>query len=242
MISWFWKMSIIDSIKSSFFVPIHPAGMPFIIIFCLITVVIGWIWYPLFYIGLITTVWCIYFFRNPVRFPPEDKSNDLIIAPADGKIVEISKVIPDEEVGLPSNNYVKVGIFMNVFNVHVNRSPMKGKIISKNYIPGLFFNASLDKSSKENERLALAMDVGENCKIAFVQIAGLIARRIVTDVEVGEELRVGDVFGLIRFGSRVDIYFPESSINKVLVGQTTIAGETVIAKLKKNNILKKNKK
>ncbi len=235
-------MSIVDSIKSSFFVPIHPAGMPFIIIFCLITVVIGWIWSPLFFIGLVITVWCIYFFRNPVRFPPVDNNNDLIIAPADGKIVEVSKVIPDEEVGLPKKNYFKIGIFMNVFNVHVNRSPMKGKIIAKNYIPGLFFNASLDKSSKENERLALAMDVGQNCKIAFVQIAGLIARRIITDVEVGDELKTGDVFGLIRFGSRVDIYFPDDCINKVLVGQSTIAGETVIAKLKKNNILKKNKK
>ena len=235
-------MSIIDSVKSSFFVPIHPAGMPFIIIFCLITVVIGWLWSPLFFVGFIITVWCIYFFRNPERFPPEDKNNDIIVSPADGKIVEISKVTPEDEVGLPKNSYIKVGIFMNVFNVHVNRSPMKGKIISKNYIPGLFFNASLDKSSKENERLALAMDVGENCKIAFVQIAGLIARRIVTDVEVGNELKTGDVFGLIRFGSRVDLYFPEDAINKVLVGQTTIAGETVIAKLNKKKDHKKIKK
>ena len=234
-------MSIIDSVKSSFFVPIHPAGMPFIIIFCLITIVIGW-WSPLFFVGFIITVWCIYFFRNPERFPPEDKNNDIIVSPADGKIVEISKVTPEDEVGLPKNSYIKVGIFMNVFNVHVNRSPMKGKIISKNYIPGLFFNASLDKSSKENERLALAMDVGENCKIAFVQIAGLIARRIVTDVEVGNELKTGDVFGLIRFGSRVDLYFPEDAINKVLVGQTTIAGETVIAKLNKKKDHKKIKK
>ena len=235
-------MSIIDSIKSSFFVPIHPAGMPFIIIFCLITVVIGWLWSPLFFVGFLITIWCIYFFRNPERFPPEDKNNDIIVSPADGKIVEISKVIPDEEVGLPKNSYVKVGIFMNVFNVHVNRSPMKGTIIGKNYIPGLFFNASLDKSSKENERLALAMDVGENCKIAFVQIAGLIARRIVTDVEVGKELKIGDVFGLIRFGSRVDLYFPEDSMNKVLLGQTTIAGETVIAQLNKKRTKKNNKK
>ena len=127
-------MSIIDSIKSSVFVPIHPAGTPFVIMFCLITIIIGWIWKPLFFIGLILTVWCIYFFRNPRRFTPQD-TNNLIVAPADGKIVEISKIVPDDEIGLPKDNFYKIGIFMNVFNVHVNRSPMSGKIISKNYIP-----------------------------------------------------------------------------------------------------------
>ena len=131
---------------------------------------------------------------------------------------------------------------MNVFNVHVNRSPMNGKIISKNYIPGLFFNASLDKASKENERLSFVMDVGEKTKIAFVQIAGLLARRIVADIEVGEELKAGDVFGLIRFGSKVDVYVPEDTKINVLKGQTTIAGETVIAEISQNKVSKNPKK
>ena len=131
---------------------------------------------------------------------------------------------------------------MNVFNVHVNRSPMSGKISSKNYIPGLFFNATLDKASKENERMSLVMDFDKNKKIAFVQIAGLVARRIITEVEIGSELKMGEVFGLIRFGSRVDVYYPEEAVTKVLKGQTAIAGETVIAELKKTKIIKKSKK
>ena len=149
-------MSIIDSIKTSIFVPIHPAGTPFIIMFCLVTVILSWIWSPFFFLGLILTIWCVYFFRNPERYTP-NTNNELVIAPADGKIVEISKIVPEDDVGLPKNKCIKIGIFMNVFNVHVNRSPMNGKITSKNYIPGLFFNANLDKSSKENERLSLVM-------------------------------------------------------------------------------------
>ena len=222
-------MSIIDSIKSSLFVSIHPAGMPFIVIFSLVTVLIGWLWSPLFFIGIIITIWCIYFFRNPERFSPNDQENKLIIAPADGKIVEINELIPDDEIGLPKKKFIKIGIFMNVFNVHVNRSPMRGKIINKNYIPGLFFNASMDKASKENERLCFVMDAGQNKKIGFVQIAGLIARRIVSNVEIGSELNVGDVFGLIRFGSRVDVYF-ENYTPLIKVDQKTIAGETLLAK------------
>ena len=235
-------MSIIDSIKSSVFVSIHPAGTPFVVIFSFVTVLIGWIWSPLFFIGVILTIWCIYFFRNPNRFHPDDKNNKLVVSPADGKIIEIKELIPDEEVGLTKANYIKVGIFMNVFDVHVNRAPMKGKILSKNYIPGVFFNASLDKASKENERMSLTMDIGNNRKIGFVQIAGLIARRIVTNIDVGSELKAGEVFGLIRFGSRVDVYFPHDSKVKVLVGQTSIAGETVLAELEEKKEVKKTTK
>ena len=236
-------MSIIDSIKSSVIVPIHPAGTPFVILFCLVTLILGWIWYPLFFIGFLLTIWCIYFFRNPNRVIPDAEIDKfLILAPADGKIVEVSKVVPDDEIGLPKKSYTKIGIFMNVFNVHVNRSPMAGKITNKNYIPGLFFNATLDKASKENERMSLVMDFYQNNKIAFVQIAGLVARRIITDVDIGSELKMGEVFGLIRFGSRVDVYFPEEAVTKVLKGQTAIAGETVLAELKKTKPLKKSKK
>ena len=223
-------MSILDSIKKSVLVPIHPSGLPFIIIFCLITLIISWIWSPLFFIGLILTLWCIYFFRNPERITPENIDNSLVIAPADGKIIDIEDITPDEEIGLPKNKYTKIGIFMNVFNVHVNRSPMSGTISKRNYIPGLFFNASLDKASKENERTSIVLNTNKT-KIAFVQIAGLIARRIINEAEVNEKLNVGQVFGLIRFGSKVDTYIPENSKINVLVGQTCIAGETVLAEL-----------
>ena len=229
-------MSILDSIKNSIFVPIHPSGLPFIIIFCLITLIISWIWSPLFFIGLIFTLWCIYFFRNPERVVPKNSDNNLVIAPADGKIIEIKEITPDEEIGLPKNKYIKIGIFMNVFNVHVNRSPMSGTIYKRNYIPGLFFNASLDKASKENERLSLVMNVNNRVKIAFVQIAGLLARRIVNDAQEGNKLITGQIFGIIRFGSKVDVYIPIGSKINVLQGQTSIAGETILAEIapKKN--------
>ena len=228
-------MSILDSIKNSIFIPIHPSGLPFIIIFCLITLIIGWIWSPLFFIGLIFTLWCIYFFRNPERVIPKNIDNNLVIAPADGKIIEIQEIIPDEEIGLPKNKYIKIGIFMNVFNVHVNRSPMSGTIYRRNYIPGLFFNASLDKASKENERLSLVMNVNNKIKIAFVQIAGLLARRIVNDAQEGNKLTTGQIFGIIRFGSKVDVYIPIGSNINVLQGQTSIAGETILAEIASKN-------
>ena len=231
-------MTIFDSIKSSVFVPIHPAGTPFIAIFAILTIFIGWLWTPLYFLGLILTVWCIYFFRNPNRVTPTlsgVNKNNLIIAPADGKIIEISDVTPNDEIGLPSGEWQRVCIFMNVFDVHVNRSPMLGKITFKNYIPGLFFNASLDKASMHNERLILGMDTENGKKIAFVQIAGLVARRIICDVDKGSLLKAGEVFGLIRFGSRVDIYFPKEVSILVLVGQKTISGETIIGDFTKSN-------
>ena len=231
-------MTIFDSIKSSVFVPIHPAGTPFIAIFAILTIFIGWLWAPLYFLGLILTVWCIYFFRNPNRVTPTlsgVNKNNLIIAPADGRIIEISDVTPNDEIGLPSGEWQRVCIFMNVFDVHVNRSPMLGKITFKNYIPGLFFNASLDKASMHNERLILGMDTENGKKIAFVQIAGLVARRIICDVDKGSLLKAGEVFGLIRFGSRVDIYFPKEVSTLVLVGQKTISGETIIGDFTKSN-------
>tara|TARA_B110000027_G_scaffold57600_1_gene62394 strand:- start:73 stop:786 length:714 start_codon:yes stop_codon:yes gene_type:complete len=231
-------MTIFDSIKSSVFVPIHPAGTPFIAIFAILTIFIGWLWAPLYFLGLILTVWCIYFFRNPNRVTPTlsgVNKNNLIIAPADGKIIEISDITPNDEIGLPSGEWQRVCIFMNVFDVHVNRSPMLGKITFKNYIPGLFFNASLDKASMHNERLILGMDTENGKKIAFVQIAGLVARRIICDVDKGSLLKAGEVFGLIRFGSRVDIYFPKEVSTLVLVGQKTISGETIIGDFTKSN-------
>ena len=231
-------MTIIDSIKTSMLVPIHSAGIPFIAIFVILTVIMGWFWSPLYFIGLVLTLWCIYFFRNPVRITPilsGTNKNNLIISPADGRVIEISKITPDEEIGLPVGNWTRVCVFMNVFDVHVNRSPMLGKIFYKNYIPGSFFNASLDKASSENERLILGMDTENGKKIAFVQIAGLVARRIICDVGIGSLLKAGEVFGLIRFGSRVDIYFPSDVSVMVLKGQKMIAGETIIGDFTKSS-------
>ena len=231
-------MNIVDSIKASIFTPIHPAGIPFIAIFFILTVIIGWFWAPLYFAGIILTVWCIYFFRNPSRVTPVlfgANKNNLIISPADGKVIEISKINPSEEIGLPEGNWTRVCVFMNVFDVHVNRSPMLGKITYKNYIPGSFFNASLDKASSENERLILGMDAENGKKIAFVQIAGLVARRIICDVDIDTPLKAGEVFGLIRFGSRVDIYFPSDASVLVLEGQRVIAGETIIGDFTKSS-------
>ena len=231
-------MTIIDSIKTSMLVPIHSAGIPFIAIFVILTVIMGWFWSPLYFFGLVLTLWCIHFFRNPVRVTPilsGTNKNNLIISPADGRVIEISKITPDEEIGLPVGNWTRVCVFMNVFDVHVNRSPMLGKIFYKNYIPGSFFNASLDKASSENERLILGMETENGKKIAFVQIAGLVARRIICDVGIGSLLKAGEVFGLIRFGSRVDIYFPSDVSVMVLKGQKMIAGETIIGDFTKSS-------
>ena len=231
-------MNIIDSIKTSVITPIHPAGIPFIVIFFVFTIIIGWLWSPLFFVGLVLTLWCVYFFRNPERFTPVlsgANKNNLVISPADGRVIEVSKITPDEELGLPDGNWTRVCVFMNVFDVHVNRSPMSGQITYKNYIPGAFFNASMDKASSDNERLILGMDTENGKKIAFVQIAGLVARRIICDVDIGSHLKSGDIFGIIRFGSRVDIYFPSDASTKVLVGQKMIAGETIIADFTKNS-------
>ena len=231
-------MNIIDSIKTSVITPIHPAGIPFIAIFFVFTIIIGWLWSPLFFVGLVLTLWCVYFFRNPERFTPVlsgANKNNLVISPADGRVIEVSKITPDEELGLPDGNWTRVCVFMNVFDVHVNRSPMSGQIIYKNYIPGAFFNASMDKASSDNERLILGMDTENGKKIAFVQIAGLVARRIICDVDIGSHLKSGDIFGIIRFGSRVDIYFPSEASTKVLVGQKMIAGETIIADFTKSS-------
>ena len=230
-------MNIIDSIKASVLTPIHPAGIPFIALFFILTIVMGWFWSPLYFFGIILTVWCIYFFRNPLRITPKlsgINKNNLLISPADGTVIEISKITPDEEIGLPEGKWNRVCIFMNVFDVHVNRSPMFGQISYKKYIPGSFFNASLDKASIENERLILNMDLENGKKIAFVQIAGLVARRIICDVDIGKSLKAGEVFGLIRFGSRVDIYFPSDVSIMVLKGQKMIAGETIIGDFSKN--------
>ena len=220
-------MTIIDSIRKSV-VPIHPEGYPFIALFALASIVLGWFFSPAFWIGLFLTLWCAYFFRNPARVTPLKKG--LVISPADGIISGVGLATPPAELELSRDPMMRVSVFMNVFNVHVNRSPLPGKVRRVAYKPGKFLNAELDKASEDNERNSLLLDT-EYGPVGVTQIAGLVARRIVCWVEDGEELPVGERFGLIRFGSRVDVYLPPHIIPTVVVGQTMIAGETILANL-----------
>jgi phosphatidylserine decarboxylase len=218
-------MSIIDSIRKQL-VPIHREGWPFIAIFAVIANLLAWIWGPLGWVGAILTAWCAYFFRDPVRTVPVGEG--LVISPADGRVSMIAPAVPPSELGLSNEPMMRISIFMNVFNCHVNRVPVAGRIEAIAYRPGLFLNAELDKASEDNERNAIIVNTGRE-RYGVVQIAGLIARRIVSFVEEGDELGVGERFGLIRFGSRVDVYLPDGVEPVVGVGQTMVAGETVIA-------------
>jgi len=218
-------MSILDSVKKQL-VPIHREGWPFIAVFAVVANLLAWIWSPLGWIGGILTVWCIYFFRDPVRTVPVGEG--LVISPADGRVSMIVEAVPPPELGLSDEPMTRISIFMNVFNCHVNRVPVSGTIETIAYRPGLFLNAELDKAIEDNERNAIIVNTGRE-RFGVVQIAGLIARRIVGFVEEGDRLSVGERFGLIRFGSRVDVYLPDDYHPLVGVGQTTIAGETVIA-------------
>lgn len=218
-------MSIVNSIKESL-VPIHREGYPFIAAFFVAAVVLGWLWNPLYYIGLLLTGWCAYFFRDPQRVTPVN--DDLVISPADGVVSHITNLVPPAELDLSNSQMLRISVFMNVFNCHVNRIPLRGKILRKVYKSGSFLSAELDKASLDNERNSLVLDTPHG-EIAVVQIAGLVARRIVCWADKGEEMAAGERFGLIRFGSRLDVYLPKGAVPKVAIGQTMIAGESVLA-------------
>jgi phosphatidylserine decarboxylase len=220
--------NILDSVRSVL-VPIHPEGWRFIGIFALITLVVGFFWSPLLFVGGVLTAWCTYFFRNPDRITPTREG--LVISPADGVVQMIEPSPPPPELEMGDAPLTRVSIFMNVFNVHVNRAPTDGRIEKLAYRPGKFLNASLDKASEHNERQSVRMKLADGRDIAFVQIAGLVARRITIWVEEGQKLAAGERFGLIRFGSRVDVYLPDGVAPLVCVGQVAVAGETVIADL-----------
>ena len=218
-------MSIANSIKSSL-VPVHPEGYRFIGMFFVAAIVLGWFWSPLFYLGLLLTGWCAYFFRDPERITPI--SDDLVISPADGTVSHIGPVVPPAELGLGDKPMLRISVFMNVFNCHVNRAPVRGRISGIFYKPGKYLSADLDKASSENERNSMIID-SPHGPLAVVQIAGLVARRIVCWAEENHEIGMGDRFGLIRFGSRLDVYLPEGAGVRVVLGQTMIAGETILA-------------
>lgn len=209
--------------------PMHPEGRRFVAIFAAITVGLFFLWSPLGWIGLGLTIWCYYFFRDPERYPPARAG--LVISPADGVISLMEPAVPPAELGMPDTPLMRVSVFMNVFNCHVNRAPVPGTVHTIAYRAGKFFNASLDKASKDNERNSLRLTMADGREIAVVQIAGLVARRIVCFTEEGTALEAGERFGLIRFGSRLDVYLPDGVEPLVRLGQTMVAGETVIADL-----------
>lgn len=213
----------------TFIKPMHPEGRKFVAIFAAITLVLFLIWDPLGWIGVGLTVWCYYFFRDPKRAVPQGAG--LVISPADGVISLIEPAVPPAELGMGPQALTRVSVFMSVFNCHVNRAPIEGTIGAISYRPGAFLNASLDKASEDNERNSLRIDLADGRQIAVVQIAGLVARRIMCWVAPQDTIRTGERFGLIRFGSRLDVYLPEGVEPQVSLGQTMIAGETVIAAL-----------
>ncbi len=207
--------------------PIHPDGWRFIAGFAVLALVLFWIWTPLGWLGLLLTLWCAYFFRDPWRVTPTRPG--LVVSPADGTVVAADRAKPPAELALGEAPMTRIGIFLNVLDVHVNRVPLGGHVRKCAYTKGRFLNASLDKASEDNERMAIRIASAEGPDIAVVQIAGLIARRIVCDLTEGQEVGTGQRFGLIRFGSRADVYLPAQWAPLVVVGQRVTGGETVIA-------------
>lgn len=221
-------MDIVESVRSSVSPP-HKAGYPFII-GGLAAVFLGlWLWYPLAWLGLIFTVFCLYFFRDPERVLPP-RAN-VFVAPADGLVTSIGPAIPPAELGLGIEPMLRVAIFLSVLDVHVNRAPIAGIVSRIAYHPGKFLNAADDKASDENERNSLLLRLAGGQEVAVVQIAGLIARRIVCEVSEGQVLLAGERIGIIRFGSRTDLYMPAGTLPLVALGQRMTGGETVIAEL-----------
>jgi len=221
--------SLIDTIMS-IFVPIHRDGYKFVVGFAVVTLILIKVSEPLGWFGILATIWCAYFFRDPERFPP-DRSN-VVVAAADGRISAIESMTPPKELDLDDEKRVRISIFLSVFDVHINRAPVAGKIRKLEYVPGKFLNAELDKASEENERQCLTLETDKGVRVGCIQIAGLIARRIVTFVNEGDTVSAGERFGLIRFGSRTDVYLPPGCEPLVKVGQTAIGGETVLADLR----------
>ena len=220
-------MSVANSIRSQL-APINPEGYPFIGAFALASLILFWLWTPLGWLGTVLTLWCAYFFRDPPRVTPV--SERLVVSPADGRVSLVANVVPPAELALGDKPLPRVSIFMSVFDCHVNRASVSGRIERIVYTPGKFLNADLDKASEDNERNALVI-AGAAGRIGVVQIAGLIARRIVCWGKEGQEIGAGERIGMIRFGSRVDVYLPAGTAPLVSVGQTSLAGETIIAEI-----------
>jgi phosphatidylserine decarboxylase len=220
-------MNIYKAITTEILVPIHPAGWPFIFIFVVASLLITVFWPPFALPGTLLSLWCVYFFRNPVRTTPV--TDNLIVAPADGRVLSTGVAPVPTDLGLPDGEWRRIAIFMNVFDVHVNRAPVAGRVTATSYHAGKFFNASLDKAAEANERQNIIMETEAGQAVGIVQIAGLVARRILLEADIGDQLAIGQQFGIIRFGSRVDVWIPAATPVLVMAGQRTVAGETVLA-------------
>jgi len=221
-------MSVLASIRSQL-APVHREGLPFIGGFALASLLLFWLWSPLGWLAAMATLWCAYFFRDPERVTPIREG--IVVSPADGRVSRVSNSVPPKDLELGERPLPRVSIFMSVFDCHVNRSPVTGKIERISYHPGAFVSADLDKASEGNERNSLVIAAGKS-RVGVVQIAGLVARRIVCFVRPGVGVGAGERIGLIRFGSRVDVYLPDGVRPMVAEGQTAIAGETIIADLR----------
>lgn len=217
------------SMLSTFVKPMHPEGRRFVAIAALVTLGLFLVWVPLGWIGVGLTIWVYYFFRDPERVTPTRPG--VMVSPADGIVSLLEAAVPPAELGLGDAPMMRVSVFMSVFNCHVNRVPAAGRITAVAYRPGKFLNASLDKASVDNERNGIAVEMDDGRRYGVVQIAGLVARRILCWAEEGQSYAAGERFGLIRFGSRLDVYLPEGAEPLVSIGQTMVAGETVIAVL-----------
>ena len=222
-------MSVIDSIRSQF-VPIHPEGYPFIGIAALAALILMWLWPPLGWLAVVVTLWCVYFFRDPPRVTLA--RDGILVAPADGRVSRVADAVPPHELELGERPLPRISIFMSVFDCHINRSPLAGRVERIVYRAGAFLSADLDKASESNERNAFVITGGGGTRIGVIQIAGLVARRIVPLVREGDLVAAGQRIGMIRFGSRVDVYLPAGARPLVAEGQTAIAGETVLADLR----------
>jgi phosphatidylserine decarboxylase len=217
------------SLISTVVKPVHREGYRFIAAFAGATLVLFLVSDVLGAVGLVLTAWCYYFFRDPPRVTPAREG--LVVSPADGVVSAIAPAVPPAELGLGPEPRTRVSVFMNVFDCHVNRTPLAGRVARVAYHPGKFLNASLDKASEDNERNGLVIETADGRTLGVVQIAGLVARRIVCFVAEGASLGTGERFGLIRFGSRLDVYLPDGVAPLCCVGQAAVAGETVIADL-----------
>jgi len=222
------SQTLLDTIRSTI-PPIHREGWPFIAGFAVVSALLALVAQPLGWVGFMLTAWCAFFFRDPDRITPTKPG--LVVSPADGVVQLIATAVPPPELGLGDKPLTRISVFLNVFDVHVNRMPVDGVVERLAYRPGLFVNAALDKASDENERMSALIRANDGRAVAVVQIAGLVARRILCWAKEGAAVRGGERYGLIRFGSRCDVYLPDGVAPLVAVGQRAVAGETVLADL-----------
>lgn len=207
---------------------IHKEGVKILLAMLVFFLLLGLLWNGVWYLGVPMLVFSFYFFRNPDRVTPV--GDDLIISPADGIVSNIKEMVPPKALGLGHEKLIRISIFMSVFSVHVNRAPVSGVVTHLEYVPGKFVSVA-DKDSEDNERQLIAMKTAKGQDVGFVQIAGLIARRIYCPLKIGDKLNAGEVFGMIRFGSRLDVFLPKGVVPKVMLGQVAVAGETVLAEM-----------